>query len=72
MQTHAAAYEAWIEAERVAGSAERVLGEMLSGGVTPPDDLVAFAGRLRGAAIALLLKWFRALDEAASGMGSPN
>lgn len=57
MEPHAAAYDAWTEAENLANSAERALDDVLFNGGAPPADLVKMARQLRSDATASLLAW---------------
>ncbi|MBO9647337.1 MAG: hypothetical protein J7605_02420 [Variovorax sp.] len=65
MEPHAAAYEAWAEAERVASSAERALNEALANGESAPGDLVEFVTRRRSDATQSLFAWILKVEEAA-------
>ena len=64
MEPHAAAYDAWAEAERVANSAERALGDAMGNGEPPPADLVEFVRHRRRDATASLLNWLEKVEEA--------
>lgn len=66
MEQHAAAYDTWWEAERLANSAERALNDALAKGDVAPTDLVEFVRQRRRDATASLLKWLQMVEGAAS------
>ena len=67
MEPHAAAYEAWLEAERSANAAERALGDEQAGRSDASPDLMGFVRLCRREARVLLVRWLREVEKASPG-----